>query len=365
VPRGNASTLALVMFLDTVFGDWQGHHRSIPATAAVAAAFHPMQVQVQRAVGRLLFGDRADPYAAVSRMSRTLEGGVARADEPTELLPAIAQAVADALHLPYVALRLEAAPGRQAAVEFGRRTGEVEVIPMTHHGKTVGQLIVSPRSQHAGFRAPERRLLRDLARQAALAAHAVVLTGEVQRARERLVRAREEERRRLRRDLHDGLGAALAGLRMQVSTSPYLLESGDVAAIRQLFGWLDDELARYTVQVRRLIEGLTPAPLEQLGLPGAVRRAAAVFERGTHPLTVDVISDGVPERPGQLAAAVEIAAYHISVEGNRKRGPPRAGDEVPRAADGGAAGAGGRNLRRRSRPPAGPRRVRPESAFCG
>jgi two-component system NarL family sensor kinase len=106
----------------------------------------------------------------------------------------------------------------------------------------------------------------------------------------------------------------LAGMRMQVSTSPYLLESGDVDAIRQLFGRLDDELARYTVQVRRLIEGLTPAPLEQLGLPGAVRRAAGVFERGTPPLTVDVISDGVPERPGQLAAAVEIAAYHISVE---------------------------------------------------
>ena len=185
---------------------------------------------------------------------------------------------------------------------------------MTWRGRNLGQLVVSPRSRSEGLTAAERRLLHDLARQAGLATHAVLLTVEVQRARERLVRAREEERRRLRGDLHDGLGASLAGLRMQVSTAPYLLESGDLDAVHQLFKRLEDELARHTVEVRRLIENLTPAALEQLGLPGAVRRAVSAFGHGAHPLLVEVTTAGVPEHPGQLPAAVEIAAYHISIE---------------------------------------------------
>lgn len=137
---------------------------------------------------------------------------------------------------------------------------------------------------------------------------------ELQRSRERLVRAREEERRRLRRDLHDGVGAALAGLRMQVSTAPYLLDVGDQRAVRDLFRRLEEELGRYAGEVRRLIEGMTPAALDQLGLPGALRRMSVAFEHSTPPLRVVIVSVDVPERPGQLPAAVEIAAYRIVTE---------------------------------------------------
>jgi two-component system NarL family sensor kinase len=304
----------LVNLLGAIFADWRGYSRSVVATAAVAAAFHPIQIRVQRLVDRLLFGDRADPYAAVTRVSRSLEDSAARSTEPAALLRGIAGAVAEALQLPYVALQVDGPTGLALTAEHGRRLSRVVPIPMTYQGHPVGRLLISPRTVDEDLTPAERRLLADLARQAGLATHSVLLSVELQRSRERLVRAREEERRRLRRDLHDGVGAALAGLRMQVSTAPYLLDAGDEQAVRALFRRLEEELGRYAGEVRRLIEGMTPAALDQLGLPGALRRMAAAFERGTPPLQVEIVAVDVPERPGQLPAAVEIAAYRIATE---------------------------------------------------
>lgn len=304
----------LVNLLGAVFDDWRGDSRSVVATAAVAAAFHPVQLRVQRLVDRLLFGDRADPYAAVTRVSRSLDASAARSSDPLVMLRSIAEAVAEALQLPYVALQVDLPTGLAMTAEYGRRLGRVVPIAMSHQGHQVGLLLISPRTVDENLTSAERRLLADLARQAGLATHSVLLSVELQRSRERLVRAREEERRRLRRDLHDGVGAALAGLRMQVSTAPYLLDAGDERAVRDLFRRLEDELGRYAGEVRHLIEGMTPAALDQLGLPGALRRMSAAFEHSTPPLRVSIVALDVPERPGQLPAAVEIAAYRIATE---------------------------------------------------
>lgn len=304
----------LVTILGAIFADWRGYSRSVVATAAVAAAFHPIQIRVQRLVDRLLFGDRADPYAAVTRVSRSLEDSAASSTDPVVLLRGIAEAIAVALQLPYVALQVDRPTGLALTAEYGRRLSRVVPIAMTHQGHPLGRLLISPRAVGEDLTPAERRLLADLARQAGLATHSVLLSVELQRSRERLVRAREEERRRLRRDLHDGVGAALAGLRMQVSTAPYLLDAGDDRAVRDLFRRLEEELGRYAGEVRRLIEGMTPAALDQLGLPGALRRMSAAFEHSAPPLRVSVVSVDVPERPGQLPAAVEIAAYRIVTE---------------------------------------------------
>lgn len=304
----------LVNVLGAIFADWRGYSRSVVATAAVAAAFHPIQLRVQRLVDRLLFGDRADPYAAVTRVSRSLDDSAARFADPVGMLRGIAEAVAVALQLPYVALQVDGPTGLALTAEYGRRLSRVVPIPMTHQGFPIGRLLISPRAVGEDLTPAERRLLADLARQAGLATHSVLLSVELQRSRERLVRAREEERRRLRRDLHDGVGAALAGLRMQVSTAPYLLDAGDEQAVRDLFRRLEEELGRYAGEVRRLIEGMTPAALDQLGLPGALRRMSAAFEHSTPPLRIVIVSVDVPERPGQLPAAVEIAAYRIVTE---------------------------------------------------
>lgn len=136
----------LVNILGAIFDDWRGYSRSVVATAAVAAAFHPIQIRVQRLVDRLLFGDRADPYAAVTRVSRSLEDSAARSADPVGMLRGIAEAVAIALQLPYVALQVDGPTGLALTAEYGRRLSRVVPIPMTHQGHPVGRLLISPRA---------------------------------------------------------------------------------------------------------------------------------------------------------------------------------------------------------------------------
>ena len=104
------------------------------------------------------------------------------------------------------------------------------------------------------------------------ALHARLLREDLQRARERLVLAREEERRRRRRDLHDGIGPALAGLTLKAETARALLPPGADGASRQLHD-LGEEIHRTVVDVRRLVEGLRPPALDELGLAGACQQA--------------------------------------------------------------------------------------------
>jgi signal transduction histidine kinase len=135
------------------------------------------------------------------------------------------------------------------------------------------------------------------------------LREDLQRARERLVLAREEERRRLRRDLHDGIGPALAGLTLKTETARALLPPGADSASRQLHD-LSEEIRRTVLDVRRLVEGLRPPALDELGLAGACALAADRLTAGTE-LTASVLA---PDDLPALPAAVEVAAYRIVVE---------------------------------------------------
>jgi signal transduction histidine kinase len=152
--------------------------------------------------------------------------------------------------------------------------------------------------------------LSDLARQAGVAVSAVRLTADLQRSRERLVAAREEERRRLRRDLHDGLGAQLAGLTVQTGVLRSLVRR-DPAAAEELAGELREELRTAIGDIRRLVHGLRPPALDELGLPDALRQLAdRVGGEGAGPhITVDVAAD-LPALP----AAAEVAIYRIAQE---------------------------------------------------
>jgi signal transduction histidine kinase len=132
---------------------------------------------------------------------------------------------------------------------------------------------------------------------------------DLQRARERLVLAREEERRRLRRDLHDGIGPALAGLTLKAETARALLPPGAEDASRQL-QVLSEEIRQTVTDVRHVVEGLRPPALDELGLVSACTKAV---ER----LAADaglVVTVDAPEDLPSLPAAVEVAAYRIVVE---------------------------------------------------
>jgi signal transduction histidine kinase len=161
-----------------------------------------------------------------------------------------------------------------------------------------------------GFSPADRRLLEDLARQAGVAAHAVRLTNDLQRSRERLVAAREEERRRLRRDLHDGLGAQLAGLNVQMGVLRRLIPS-DPQAADELVVELRTELRSAIADIRRLVYDLRPPALDDLGLAAALRQLAERYSAEEAGLRVHV---EVPAILPRLPAAVEVAAYRIFQE---------------------------------------------------
>ncbi len=183
-------------------------------------------------------------------------------------------------------------------------------VRVSHYGgETVGRLLLGPRAGEAGFSHADLRLLDGLARHAGVAVHGVRVMSDLRRSREGLVLAREEERRRLRRDLHDELAPTLAALGLTAATVGELIPADPKAAASA-----NDKLRtaiRATVgDVRRLVYDLRPPALDELGLVEAVRERASRLDGGEG-LRVTVEA---PEELPALPAAVEVAAYRIVQE---------------------------------------------------
>jgi len=279
---------------------------SLLATGLVATLFQPLRGRLQRGVNRLLYGERDDPYAVIARLGRRLEAALA----PESVLPTIAETIAQALNLPYAAILLKEGEGFRTAAAHGSPLGEPETFPLVYQREEIGRLVLSPRAPGEGFSVADRSLLGDLARHAEVAVHAVRLTTDLQHSRERLVATREEERRRLRRDLHDGLGAQLAGLNIQAGTLRRLIPR-DPAAADELVVELREELRSAISDIRRLVYDLRPPALDDLGLVEALRRLAERYGAEEELLRVSVKA---PEDLPHLPAAVEVAVYRIAQE---------------------------------------------------
>jgi signal transduction histidine kinase len=181
--------------------------------------------------------------------------------------------------------------------------------PLEHEGEGVGLLLASPR-RGGTFAALDRRLLTDLAARAGAAVHAVGLAHDLEQARARLVMAREEERRRLHRDLHDDLGATLGALTLKAGAAHALLEA-DPAGAAVAIEEVEHELQASVVRVRQLVYALRPPALDDRGLRAAIEDNL-VHHRSA--LSVDVEVEPAGEWP-PLPAAVELAAYRIAQEG--------------------------------------------------
>ncbi|HEU5100066.1 MAG TPA: GAF domain-containing sensor histidine kinase, partial [Roseiflexaceae bacterium] len=311
----------VVGYLGTLFQTSGNLLISLVATGLVAVLFQPLRDQLQRSVNRLTYGERDEPYRAISRLGRRLEATLA----PDAVLPTIVQSVAEALRLPYAAIALQQDGELVIAAEVGVGSWELGVggavsphlptpisqLPLIYQGEPVGQLILAPRAGETEFSAADRQLLDELARQAGVAAHTVRLNADLQRSRERLVTAREEERRRLRRDLHDGLGPALAAQTLKVGAAR-VLYGRDPAAADRLLVELERDIAAALADIRRLVYNLRPPALDELGLCAAIRECAAQYHaNGASDLRVTVEA---PERLPNLPAAVEVAAYRITQE---------------------------------------------------
>ena len=156
----------------------------------------------------------------------------------------------------------------------------------------------------------DERLLADLARQAGPATHAVALRQALDASRAGLVTAREEERRRLRRDLHDGLGPTLAGLTLGLDTAR--ARSAGQPELQELLGRLKAETQRAVTDVRRIVYGLRPPALDEFGLVGSLREEVRRLQLEAPALRVTL--DAPDEGLADLPAAVEVACYRIVTE---------------------------------------------------
>jgi two-component system NarL family sensor kinase len=297
-----ATYAAVATVLGSAFGNTWGS--PLVATGVVAVAFQPLRERIQLAVSRLLFGQRDDPYSVVSGLGRILEPATA----PDAVLERVAQAVTGALGLPFAAIEtVDAAGAARRAASSGRERVEAERIPMEHGGRVVGYLIASPRTAAGSFTTRERSLLEVLARQTGVAVHAMQLTDDLRASRARLIRSREEERLRLRRELHDGLGPVLAGATMQVGAVRHLPEAEVEPTLNKLEGMLQTCLS----EIRQIVNDLRPPSLDALGLSGAIIERATVFSASKPAPRISVSATGNLEG---LPAAVEVAAYRIAIE---------------------------------------------------
>ncbi len=280
------------------------------ATGLVAILFEPLRSRLQRGVNRLMYGDRDDPYAVLSRLSNALEA----TPSPSDVLSVIASTVGQALKIPYVSILLDYGQDTHQVASYGQAREELLSIPLFYQGEPVGLMSLARRSPGEEFSSADRGLIETIVRQAGTAAQAVRLTGELVRSRAQIVAAREEERRRLRRDLHDGLGPILASQSLKVAAARQILQAQPDQAER-LLGDVLRQNESTVAEVRRLVYGLRPPALDELGLVEAVRdlvnrSAVDGAETAGLAISVQVPKGGLPALP----AAVEANAYRIALE---------------------------------------------------
>jgi two-component system NarL family sensor kinase len=271
----------------------------VVATAVVALVLLPLHSRLQRWTNRLVYGEPDDPSTALARLGERLESTSDPADVADRLLPEVVARISTLLQAPYSAIRL--ADG--GVVEHGTPSHELDRVPLRYGGAEVGALELTRRARSRG----EARRLDLLARQAAVAVQSVLLTREARRSRQLVVAAREEERRRLRWDLHDGVGPSIAALALQAETARDLV-ADDPAAATRILDRMVPRLNGTVAEVRAIVHELRPPTLDELGLAGAVRELATRFAGRDRRIDVD-LSD-----LGKLPAAVDLAAYRIISE---------------------------------------------------
>jgi signal transduction histidine kinase len=343
--------IGIVWLLSLLFDTWGGLPITVLGAAVVCVAFQPLRERLQRSVNRLLYGERDDPFAVISRLARTLEGAV-----PTEeVLPTVVATTARALRLPHASiwvidhdrLRLAASYGPRPHLEAIVRTpalqrmldgGEPTVLenaldeggaladdlkpagvtllyPLQHRGAPIGMLCLAPRHPTEGWSRQDLTTLADLARHTGASVHATRLADELQHSlaelqvsRQQLVATQEHERRRIQRDLHDGLGPILAAIRLHLEGC--LQAAGDVPEhVRDALERVDELVGQASADVRALVAGLHPPQLTQLGLASALK---AHVEQFGHDVGITTRVEVDP----QLTAppAVEVSVFRVVQE---------------------------------------------------
>ncbi len=307
---GSLSVLTMLGYLGTVlimqalFTGLSNPVISFFATGVVAVLFEPLRRRLQRAVNRIMYGERDDPYAVLTRLAGTLQTG----PSTEEVLPSIAQTIGHSLKIPYVAILLDQDGEEKLAASFGVEASDLVSFPLVYQGETIGSLQVARRGPREEFSEADRHLIENIAHQAGAAAQTVRLNAELIRSRAQIVNEREDERLRIRRDLHDELGPILASQSLKLAAARQVIRTQPEKA-EQLVEEIGQQSQQTVADIRRLVHGLRPPVLDQLGLVEAIRDLAR--SAGSN-MTIEV---SAPEsQVPKLSAAAEVNAYRIVLE---------------------------------------------------
>ncbi len=301
---------AVVGAAGVLFGAQGNWLLTLLATGLVAVLFQPVRSRAQRGVNRLLYGQRDEPLEVLADLGQRLENTMT----PDAVYPTIVDTLARALRLPYVALEVREGEHFVTAIMTGRSVADPVVFPLTDQGEIVGRLLVGRRTPNEEFSAADEQILRTVARQAGAVVHGAKLTADLQRSRQQIVAGREEERRRMRRDLHDGLGPSLASLLLEARVLRRMIRE-DPAAAEKLADEMQGDIRATIDDIRRVVNELRPPALDDLGLLPAIQVMADKLGRSASgSVTETVVQVDAPDELPPLPAAVEVATYRIVQE---------------------------------------------------
>jgi signal transduction histidine kinase len=264
----------------------------------------PARDRSRQLADHLVYGSRDDPLTVVQSIVDQVG-----ADSGDELLPDLVESLARELRLDAVAIDIASPEGWVRAAAVGQSTAYERVVLLRHRDEVVGRLVVGW-MDGPSLRVRDEQVLEQLAGAVGLAVSWVRLAVELRRSGLAVVSAREEERRRLRRDLHDGVGPALTGISLGLHTAVKQLERGpgSIDAARDLLVRLSDQIDSVVSEIKQIVRDLRPTALDELGLVGAITEFTRRFAGD---LDIDV---DLSRCPTTLPAAIEIAAYRIVTE---------------------------------------------------
>ncbi len=271
---------------------------------AIGVLFGPTARWAMRSVDRIYYGNRARPYQVVRELAEHLSKAVNPAGAPVLLC----ETAVRSLGLPGARLVITTRSGPRELASVGTPGSACESFPLSYEGAVIGELQAPPRSGQPALDRQDQEVLAFLADQGAPDVALLRLYEDLQSSRRQIVLAREEERRRLRFDLHDGIGPTLSGLRLKVDTarSGVADDSPQATALKAA----SEGIGRAITELRRITDGLAPAALGSEGLAGALRQLASGLDGRALHINLNLDPDPLPALP----AAVEVAVYRISGE---------------------------------------------------
>ncbi len=296
--------ISIVGFLGWIFNQQFGFLSSFLATGVVAILFHPIQLALRQRINYMLYGRRDDPYTVLKELSLGMEDAV----DTQTTLDNFCESTANVLKLPFMGIWLDEVGNRPIA-SFGKQANsDIINFPLSYESETLGLLRVSRRVAGEVFTQSELILLKTIAQHVSIICHNYLLAEALQNSREQIVRGREEERKRIRRDLHDGLGPTLASTALQLETARKLIytkpEQGDT-----ILKNLENKMSQTLTDVRTLVHDLYPSLIDQFGLVEALRQELESFESEALKVTFSVTGE-----IDDLGAATEVAVYRIVKE---------------------------------------------------